>query len=165
MKNIVIPSLGSLPTFTRTEATSDVFWTERANYDVGSLFYALNSQGMTISQPETTDIDTLTAWLASVHTALNTFIEDFLTWLNEGGDYPTEPSIPSLPGNYDFFYKDVLLSVSGWYEVLRKCRMKQIEKLFVDTLRDGQGEIADAEKVVNIGDHKMWSKSLSIDEF
>lgn len=164
MKTINVASLGSLPTFTRTEATSDVYWTERLNYEVSGMINDMENSGFTISQPETTDVDALNTWLAIAHTSLNTFIEDFKTWLIDGGDYPTEPSLPSMPSNYDFFYKIVVGFVSDWYFVLRSCRRKQIEKIFTDIIRDGQNEIAETEGILNIGDHMVWMKSLSVDE-
>lgn len=164
MKKIDITSLGSLPSFTRTEATSDVYWTERANWSLENAVKDMNDEGFTISQVETADVDLIVLWLQDLHSALNTFINSFITYLFEGGDYPEEPSLPSLPSNYDFFHKIILQNTSLFYETLRSCRKKQIEKLVGDMLRDGQNEIAESEGIINIGDHMVWMKSVSVDE-
>jgi hypothetical protein len=164
MKKIDITSLGSLPTFTRTEATSDVYWTERANWTFENAAKDAADEGFTISQVETADVDLVATWLSDIHASLNTFINSFITYLFEGGSYPEEPTLPALPSNYDFFHKIILQNTSLFYEVLRQLRSKQVEKLVGDMIRDGQNEIAESEGIINIGDHMVWMKSVSVDE-
>ena len=164
MKSIVVPTMGSLPGFSRTESGSEIYWTERLNYEGSKAFNLMNAQGFTIQQPELEDVDAINTWIASTHASLTAYITSFVAWVSEGGDYPEEPSLPTLPDNYDFFHTVVLEVIKSWYDSLRFLRGKQVEKIFADLLRDGFNEVAETENIVNIGDHACWCKSLSVDE-
>jgi hypothetical protein len=159
MRSVTIPSIGNPGTFSPLSSGDPTFYTEAASFDSRKLFWDLNQAGYVLSQPETSDVDAVVSWLGSVHTELSDFIDDFLDWLINGGAYPTEPTLPSLPSNYDFFYSQVLAAAQNFYVVLSDCRKSQVLVRVEQAIKDSNAN----EGILSIGDVRVWSKSEMVD--
>jgi hypothetical protein len=159
MKSVTIPSIGNPGTFSPLSSGDPTFYTEAASFDARKLFWDLNQAGYVLSQPETSDVDAVVTWLKSVHTAISGFINDFLSWLGSGGTYPTEPNLPALPSNYDFFYPQVLAASQQFYGILSDCRKSQVLVRIEQAIKDSNAN----EGILSIGDVRVWSKSEMVD--
>jgi hypothetical protein len=159
MITVTIPSIGNPGTFSPLSSGDPTYYTEAASFDSRKLFWDLNQAGYALTQPETTDVDAVVTWLASVHSAVSDFIDDFLTWLAEGGDYPTEPTLPTLPSNYDFFYAQILTASQQFYAMLSACRQSQVSVRIEQAIKDANAN----EGILSIGDVRVWSKSEMVD--
>jgi hypothetical protein len=159
MISVTIPSIGNPGTFSPLSSGDPTYYTEAASFDSRKLFWDLNQAGYALTQPETSDVDAVIAWIEDVHDEISVFIDDFLTWLAEGGDYPTEPTLPSLPSNYDFFYQQVLSASQNFYAILSDCRKSQVLVRVEQAIKDGNAN----EGILKIGDVQVWSKSEMVD--
>lgn len=163
MKSVLIPSTGNPGTFVPLVSGDPTYNTEGASFDIRKLFYDLNQEGYNVIQVEMADVDSVVSWIGSVHSSLQTFLSAVETWFVEGGEYPDEPSLPELPDNYEVFYVEVVSLVNKFYSSLRLCSVKKMEKIFFDSLREGLDDLAAGENVINVGDHRIYSKSIAID--
>jgi len=163
MKSITIPSIGNPGTFSPLTVGDPTYYTEAASFDMRKLFWDLNQAGYTITQLETGDVDSIVSWIQGIHSDLSNFIENFITWMEEGGDYPSEPSLDTPPTGYEVFYDVVINTVNRFYSVLSQCRRTQINRFFNTQITDHIDDMIAQEGIIDIGDHRVWMKSVQVD--
>jgi len=163
MKEILIPTIGDPGTFVPLSSGDPTYYTEAASFDQRKLFYDLNQAGYNIIQVEDTDIDGIITWIQACHTSLSSFIDDFITYLEEGGTYPSEPSLPALPSGYEVFYDTILTTINRYYHTLDSCRRKLVEGSYNQKIADGIDDVVAQEGIVYFDNHRVWMKSTQID--
>lgn len=163
MKSILIPSIGNPGSFVPLSVGDATYYTEAASFDMRKLFWDLNQAGYNITQVETSDVDAIVSWILGIHNDLTTFVESFLTWLEEGGAYPSEPSLDSPPTGYEVFYPVVVDTVNRFYCVLLKCRCYKINRHLNTEMTDHIDDMIAQEGIIDIGDHRVWMKSRMVD--
>jgi hypothetical protein len=163
MKSVTIPSIGNPGTFVPLTSGDATYYTEAASFDMRKLFWDLNQAGYNITQIESSDVDSIVSWIQGIHSDLNDFIEDFVDWLEEGGTYPSEPTLDTPPTGYEFFYGVVIDTVNRFYGVLSTCRRAQINRVLNTEITDHIDDFISQEGILDIGDHRVWMKSRMVD--
>ena len=87
----------------------------------------------------------------------------YYTRFEEGGEYPSEPSLDTPPTGFEVFYTVVIDTVNRFYCVLSECRRYQINRLLNTEITDHIDDFISQEGILDIGDHRVWMKSRMID--
>lgn len=95
MKTISIFSVGSPPSFL-VPVDDPAYWTERLSYELSTMLYSANTQGMTIEQGESSDIEAFESSLQTLLTSCKTAISGVFSADGTGETTDTMPDMPDL---------------------------------------------------------------------
>lgn len=119
---------------------------------------------MLVEQPDTADVDGVVTWIQSLHSNLETYVEDISAYLISGGDFPDTPALPALPANYTYFQATIMKLVSEYYSTLIRIQEIKLRQVLNAKIEDSLDDIASGENTLVIGGVEIWTKSAMVDE-
>lgn len=129
MIQVLIPTLGAPPAFTKTTADSD-YWQARFCYEESLLKYNANVAGYAITQIQQTDIESAEALMDSLSGELQTWLTSSVTAMEAGEPIPAldESYIPEL-------IQFVVLAITGQWGLIFVLFVKVGLKFLIEWIR------------------------------
>lgn len=96
MKEVTIYSLGDPGTFVPLSTGDPTYYTERVAFEISKFLYQLNQEGISIAQPETDDLDSISTQFTSFSTLLETWLASATSEGTRGVPAVSRPSLSWL---------------------------------------------------------------------
>jgi hypothetical protein len=149
MKSINIFSLGNPGSF-----NPETDYVNRLHYEMSYILYLMSEEGMTVSQPESSDI-------ASNEADITAFLASFESWLEAAfAAYQAEEEIPDMPA----FPSLSTWPAKGWMPILLRAVIQllilYLEKRFGGVLPPGTGTDDVLKKILS----RSWLTSEDLEE-